>query len=111
VQLPLAKRSIMLGINQVVMMVLSVAIIAGLIGAGGLGLEVVFGLTHSEIGRGLEAGASIFLLAVVIDRITQAAGEARRARGRSARPSFGIAWPTARLAPASQSAEGRKEEE
>jgi glycine betaine/proline transport system permease protein len=112
VQLPLARRSIMLGVNQVVMMVLSVAIIAGLIGAGGLGLEVVFGLTHAEIGRGIEAGLSIFLLAIIIDRITQATGAVRRARGGGTSPSFfGIAWPTTRLATASQLAEGRKEEE
>jgi glycine betaine/proline transport system permease protein len=78
VELPLARPSILLGVNQTVMMVLSVVIIAGLIGGGGLGLEVIFGLTHAEIGRGVLAGICILLLAVVIDRITQAFGMAPR---------------------------------
>ncbi len=74
VQLPLARPSILLGINQTIMMVLSVVIISGLIGGGGLGLEVIKGLAHDEIGRGMIGGICILLLAIVIDRITQAMG-------------------------------------
>jgi ABC-type proline/glycine betaine transport system permease subunit len=72
VQLPLALPSIMLGINQTIMMVLAMVIIAGLVGGGGLGFEVVAGLSQNELGRGVEAGVAIVLMAIVLDRITQA---------------------------------------
>jgi glycine betaine/proline transport system permease protein len=72
VQLPLAMPSIMLGVNQTVMLVLSMVIIAGLVGGGALGFEAVTGLAKSELGRGMEAGVAIVILAVVLDRITQA---------------------------------------
>ena len=82
VQLPMAGRAIMLGINQTILLVLSMVVIAGLIGAGGLGLETVYGLTKTEIGRGVAGGVSIVLLAIVLDRITQAWGtESRHNRG------------------------------
>jgi glycine betaine/proline transport system permease protein len=74
VQLPLARPSILLGVNQTIMMVLSVVIIAALIGGGGLGLAVLQGLSHDH-GRGMVAGICILLLAIVIDRITQAMGQ------------------------------------
>lgn len=72
VQLPQAKTSIALSINQMIMMVLAMVIIAGLVGGAGLGLEAVIGLARSETGRGLEAGFAIVLLAMILDRITQA---------------------------------------
>ena len=75
VELPLARASIMAGINQTVMMVLAMVIIAGLVGGGALGHEAVTGLAKSQLGRGIEAGLAIVLLAVVLDRITQALGE------------------------------------
>ena len=91
VQLPLARPSILLGVNQTIMMALSVVIIAGLIGAGALGFEVVYDLTHSEIGRGVVAGISITLLAIVLDRVTQAMGMERRAL-RGPVGTGGIGW-------------------
>ena len=71
VQLPLARPSILLGVNQTVMMVLAMVIIAGLVGGGALGLEAVNGLARSQLGRGLEAGLAIVILAFILDRVTQ----------------------------------------
>jgi len=87
VQVPLARRSIMLGLNQTILMVLSVVIIAGLVGGGGLGVDVVFGLTKSELGLGVEAGLAIVALAVVLDRITQGWAAGVRGVGGRAAPS------------------------
>ena len=78
VQLPMASRAIMLGVNQTVLLALSMVVIAGLTGSGALGLETVYGLTKGEVGRGVAGGVSIVLLAVTLDRITQAWGGARR---------------------------------
>ena len=71
VEIPLALPSIMLGINQTIMMVLAMVIIAGLVGATGLGLEVYQGFANNNLGRSVEAGLAIVLCAVIIDRITQ----------------------------------------
>jgi glycine betaine/proline transport system permease protein len=79
VQVPLARKSILLGVNQTVIMVFSVVIIAGLVGGEGLGLQVVNGLSHNP-GAGVVAGLCILLLAVAIDRITQAMGQTTRAK-------------------------------
>lgn len=72
VQIPLALPAIMLGVNQTIMMVLAMVICAGLVGGAGLGLEVVSGLAQNELGRSIEAGLAIVILAVIIDRISQA---------------------------------------
>ncbi|MDF1555552.1 MAG: proline/glycine betaine ABC transporter permease [Deferrisomatales bacterium] len=71
VQLPQALPSIMAGLNQTIMMALSMVVIAALIGAGGLGNPVVQGLNTLEIGVATVGGLSIVLLAMVLDRITQ----------------------------------------
>jgi glycine betaine/proline transport system permease protein len=70
VQLPLAFPSIMVGINQTTMMALAMVVIASMIGARGLGLEVLKAINRIEVGHGFTAGASIVFLAIVIDRIS-----------------------------------------
>jgi glycine betaine/proline transport system permease protein len=72
VLLPLSLPSIMLGINQIIMMVLAMVVISGLVGGAGLGLEAVTGLAKDQTGRGIEAGLAIVILAMILDRITQA---------------------------------------
>ncbi len=75
VQLPLAKPSIMVGINQTTMMALSMVVIGSMIGAKGLGMEVLLAIGRIEVGKGFEAGISIVFLAVIIDRITHSFSE------------------------------------
>ena len=77
VQLPLAIPSIMVGINQTTMMALAMVVIASMIGARGLGLEVLLAINRIEVGRGFEAGLCIVILAIVIDRITHGLAVAR----------------------------------
>lgn len=72
VQLPLAFPSIMVGVNQTTMMSLAMVVIASMIGARGLGLEVLIAINRIEVGHGFTAGLSIVFLAIVIDRITNA---------------------------------------
>jgi glycine betaine/proline transport system permease protein len=71
VELPLARPTIMAGINQTVMMALAMVVIATLVGAGGLGADVYAGVQQLEFGRGLMGGIAIVILAVIIDRISQ----------------------------------------
>lgn len=78
VELPLALPSVMTGINQVVMMSLSMVVVAALIGAGGMGYVVTEALENTETGRGVLAGIGIALLAMMIDRVVQKANRARR---------------------------------
>ncbi|MCJ8168265.1 ABC transporter permease [Atopomonas sediminilitoris] len=80
VQLPLALPNIMAGINQTTMMALSMVVIASMIGARGLGQEVLLGINRLEVGRGLLAGLAIVVLAIIFDRITQAFGQRQQAR-------------------------------
>lgn len=74
VQLPLAMPTIMAGINQVIMLALSMAVIAGMAGAPGLGKEVVAALATINIAQGVEAGLGVVFIAVFLDRVTAALG-------------------------------------
>lgn len=78
VALPIALPSIMAGLNQSVMMALSMVVVASMIGARGLGEDVLAGIQTLNVGQGVEAGLAIVALAMVIDRISQAYGQPKR---------------------------------
>lgn len=75
IQIPLGLPTIMAGVNQVIMLALSMAVIAGFVGAGGLGQVVVQALARVDIGQGFEGGLAIVILAIFLDRITGAIGQ------------------------------------
>jgi len=77
VQLPLAAPTIMTGVNQTIMMALAMVVIASMIGAGGLGTEVLNGIARLDVGRGFNGGISIVVMAIIIDRLTQSAAQPR----------------------------------
>ena len=72
VLLPSAKPSLMIGVNQVIMLALNMVIISSMIGAGGLGYDVLLALRALKIGQAMEAGLAIVIIAVVLDRLSQA---------------------------------------
>lgn len=80
IKLPQALPSIMAGINQAVMMSLAMVVLASMIGAPGLGEDVLQSIQTLNIGQGLQAGTAIVIVAIIIDRITQAFGQGKRAR-------------------------------
>ncbi len=71
VQLPLALPTIMAGVNQCIMMALSMSVISAMIGGGGLGRNVLSAMQTVDIGLGVESGIAIVLLAILLDRITE----------------------------------------
>ncbi len=75
VELPLATTTILAGVNQTIMMALSMVVIAGMIAAGGLGEKVLEGINNLDIGLGFESGFAVVILAIILDRITQAMGK------------------------------------
>src|SRR5699024_8827194 len=75
IQLPLAMATIMAGINQVIMLALSMVVLAGMAGSGGLGGEVVGAISRLNVGIGVEAGLAVVILAVFLDRVTAGLGQ------------------------------------
>ncbi|OIJ15118.1 glycine/betaine ABC transporter [Anaerobacillus alkalilacustris] len=71
VQLPMAKKTIMAGVNQSIMLALSMVVIASMIGASGLGTKVYYAVGRNDAGGGFEAGIALVILAIILDRITQ----------------------------------------
>jgi glycine betaine/proline transport system permease protein len=91
VQLPMARRSLLVAVNQGVVLVLAMVVIGGLVGAQALGFDVVSGFSqHSFFGRGMAAAIGIVLLGVMLDRITQGAGARRPVRGIVGRLGVGL---------------------
>ena len=77
VMIPAAKEGLMVGVNQVIMLSLNMVIIASMIGAGGLGFDVLAALRRLDFGAGLEAGFAIVALAIALDRVSQALAHER----------------------------------
>lgn len=77
IQLPLALPSIMAGINQVIMLSLSMVVIASMVGAGGLGQPVIQSLSRADVALGFEAGLSVVILAIFLDRLTASFGSGK----------------------------------
>lgn len=82
IQLPLATKTIMAGVNQVIMLALSMAVFGGFVGAGGLGNEVVRAINQLDLALGLEAGLGVVMLAVYLDRVTASIGSGGSLRSR-----------------------------
>ena len=78
VKLPLAGDAVMLGINQAIIMVLAVVVIAGLVGSGGLGYEVAQGLVRGQFGQGVIASLAILALGIALDRVTQGTRQSKK---------------------------------
>ncbi|GKV69231.1 glycine betaine transport system permease protein OpuAB [Sporosarcina sp. NCCP-2716] len=78
VQIPLAKPNIMAGVNQSIMLSLSMVVIASMVGAPGLGTKVYQAVTQLKTGVGVETGVAIVLVAIILDRITQHAGRSKQ---------------------------------
>jgi glycine betaine/proline transport system permease protein len=89
VLVPSARDSLMVGVNQVIMLSLNMVIIASMIGAGGLGFDVLSALRRLDFGAGLEAGLAIVALAIALDRLSQAFA----ARARLYHPATDRSWP------------------
>src|SRR5690606_26393408 len=83
IQLPLAMPSIMAGINQVIMLSLSMSVIASMVGAPGLGRPIVQALSSVNIPLGFEAGTAVVVIAMILDRITGGFGTRDRSRRRT----------------------------
>lgn len=97
VQLPNAMPSIMAGINQTIMLSLSMVVIASMIGAGGLGNTVLTGIQRLDVGTGFEGGLAVVILAVILDRLTQSLGR-KGAGWRLPFMKFGLREPEAKAA-------------
>lgn len=81
VQLPVALPTILAGVNQTIMLSLSMVVIAAMIGAGGLGEKVLAGIQQLKIGAGFEGGVAVVILAMILDTVTQSLGIKKNNKG------------------------------
>lgn len=99
VQLPMARRTIILGINQTIMMALSMVVITALVDAPGLGKNIIHALQQNDVGLAFDAGLAVVIMAVMLDRLTTAAGErSEPGRARSTASRFAFLTPQIRRA-------------
>ncbi len=89
IQLPVALPTIMAGVNQVIMLALSMVVLAGMAGAGGLGGDVVGSLSSLNVPLGIEAGTAVVIIAIFLDRVSATFGERRRRRRATRRRTSG----------------------
>ena len=89
VRLPLARRTLLLAVNQTIMLAMSMVVIASIIGAGGLGDAIYQALSKVNVGAALQAGLAIVIMAIVVDRVTNAAG---RRVGTTRRAGRWVSW-------------------
>jgi glycine betaine/proline transport system permease protein len=82
--------SIMAGVNQIIMLALSMVVIAGMVGAGGLGSVVVRGISTLDVGAGFEGGLAVVILAIFLDRVTSSLATPRRRTTKKARTAAAI---------------------
>ena len=73
IEFPSARKTLLIGLNQCILLSLAMVVLAGLVGAGGLGAEVTRGLTRMEMGLGLRSGLSIVAVAIFMDRLSRRA--------------------------------------
>ncbi len=78
VHMPVALPTVMAGVNQSIMLGLSMVVIAAMIGAGGLGADVLRGISRLQVGQGFEAGLAVVILAIILDRITAGFGQMKK---------------------------------
>ena len=81
IEVPAAMPTLVVGLNQCILLSLAMVVLAGLVGAGGLGAEVTRGLTRMEMGLGLRAGLAIVAVAILLDRLSRAALQRDRTKG------------------------------
>ena len=82
-QIPLAIPNVLAGLNQTIMLALSMVVISAMIGAGGLGNIVLQGITQMKMGQGFEGGLAVVIIAMILDRITQCLGKQNNKSGKN----------------------------